>query len=239
VHDGASSSSKQRGDSRHRPAAESVLSRRPASRTGRALRAQSRGGRRSRLRSVRRFFASRRRCSAPRLGLVGLRNGAGGRRASATTSASRARAASLLRNCARCSDAVIVSIPSTIRPLARSRSCSRCTGERTEDPATSHTSSTRESAVFTPCPPGPDERENRQESSDSGIVSPASTRRPGRWAAGIPPSSSFASILSDPMSLIDRIAQNRAECGSIYRSREDEARATAGRWPQEGPAQPR
>ena len=48
------------------------------------------------------------------------------------------------------------------------------------------------SAVFTPCPPGPDDRENRQDSSDSGIVSPESTRRPGRWAAGMDPSSSSA-----------------------------------------------
>jgi hypothetical protein len=51
-------------------------------------------------------------------------------------------------------------------------------------------SSARESAVFTPCPPGPDDRENRQDSSDSGIVSPESTRRSGRWAAGMDPSSS-------------------------------------------------
>ena len=34
----------------------------------------------------------------------------------------------------------------------------------------SKSNSTRESVVFTACPPGPDERENRQTSSDSGIT---------------------------------------------------------------------
>jgi hypothetical protein len=36
--------------------------------------------------------------------------------------------------------------------------------------ATSKSNSTRESVVFTPCPPGPDDRENRQTNSDSGIT---------------------------------------------------------------------
>lgn len=49
--------------------------------------------------------------------------------------------------------------------------------------------------MFTPCPPGPDDRENRHDSSDSGIVSPEPTRRPGRWAAGMDPSSSTASVI--------------------------------------------
>ncbi len=151
---------------------------------------QSWGGRRSCLTSVRRFFAFRRRSLAPRPGVVGRRDGEGGRRASATSAASRARAASLLRNCARCSDAVIVSTPSTRRPLRRSRSRSRWSGERTAEAAASHTSSTRESAVFTPCPPGPEDRENRHDSSESGMVILESTRRPGRWAAGMHPSSS-------------------------------------------------
>jgi hypothetical protein len=155
-----------------------------------ASRGQSSGGRRSRLTLVRLFFAFSRRSLAPRPGVVGRRDGEGGRRASATTAASRARAASLLRNCARCSDAVIVSTPSTRRPLKRSRSRSRWSGERTAEPAASHRSSARESAVFTPCPPGPEERENRQDSSDSGMVIPELTRRPGRWAAGMDPSSS-------------------------------------------------
>jgi hypothetical protein len=155
---------------------------------------QSRGGRRSRLTSVRRFFALSRRSLAPRLGIVGRRDGEGGRRASATTAASRARAASLLRNWARCSDAAMVSTPSTRRPFRRSRSRSRWSGERTAEPAASQTSSARESAVFTPCPPGPEDRENRQDSSDSGIVIPESTRRPGRWAAGMNPSSSCPTV---------------------------------------------
>jgi hypothetical protein len=142
------------------------------------------------LTSVRRFFASRRRSLAPRDGFVGRRDGDGGRSASETRAARRARAASRLRSCARCSDAVIVSTPSTRRLLRRSRSRSRWSEERTPERATSHTSSARESAVFTPCPPGPDDRENRHDSSDSGIVSRESTRSPGRWAAGMGPSSS-------------------------------------------------
>ncbi len=151
---------------------------------------QSKGGLRSCLMSVRRCFAFRRRSFAPRLGFVGLRAGEGGRRAAATTVASRARAASLLRSWVRYSDAVIVSTPPTRRPLSRSRSRSRWSGERTAEPAASQTISARESAVFTPCPPGPDDRENRHDSSDSGIVTPESIRSPGRWAAGMNPSSS-------------------------------------------------
>jgi hypothetical protein len=161
------------------------------------------------LTSVRRFFASKRRSLAPRLGRVGRRDGGGGRRASATTAASRARAAFRLRNCSRCSDAAIVRTPSTTRPLRRSSSRSRWSGERTAEPATSHTSSARESAVFTPCPPGPDDRENRQDSSDSGIVSPESTRRPGRWAAGMEPSSSSARNAPGT-----RIAMRQSDCRS-------------------------
>jgi hypothetical protein len=156
-----------------------------SSRLGVRCGGQSSGGWRMRLTSVRRFFAAKRRSLEPRLGLVGRRDGDGGRRASATTAASRARAAFRLRNCARCSDAVIVSTPSTTRLLSRSRSRSLWSGERMAEPAISHTSSALESAVFTPCPPGPDDRENRQDSSDSGIVSPESIRRPGRWAAGM------------------------------------------------------
>ena len=49
---------------------------------------------------------------------------------------------------------------------ARSRSRSGMLG----DVARSKMSCTRESVVFTPCPPGPDERENRHDSSDRGII---------------------------------------------------------------------
>jgi len=183
---------------------------------------QSWGGRRSRLTSVRRFFALRRRSLAPRPGSVGRRDGAGGRTASATTAASRARAASLLRNWARCSDAAMDSTPSTRRPLSRSSSRSRWTGERTAEPAASHTSSARESAVFTPCPPGPEERENRQDSSDSGIVTPESTRRPGRWEAGMdpssPPAGAYAGVaLTDQRRRRPRLRSCRARTAAQFR----------------------
>lgn len=52
------------------------------------------------------------------------------------------------------------------RCIARSRSDSGMLG----DVARSKMSCTRESVVFTPWPPGPDDRENRQDSSERGIV---------------------------------------------------------------------
>ena len=58
--------------------------------------------------------------------------------------------------------------------LAEPRSLERADGSAELD-ATSQDSSTRESAVLTPCPPGPDEREKRQLSSASGITIPGRT----------------------------------------------------------------
>ena len=55
-------------------------------------------------------------------------------------------ALALFFNCERSS------AQATIKPVGRCRIC------------------TAESVVFTPCPPGPDERENRQRSSDSGTT---------------------------------------------------------------------
>lgn len=92
----------------------------------------------------------------------------GGWIAVASSAASRARAAARLRSWERYSDAAMTTVPSTSRPASASIALS-LTGSVSEgDVARSQTSSTRESVVFTPCPPGPDERENRQRSSLSG-----------------------------------------------------------------------
>jgi hypothetical protein len=79
------------------------------------------------------------------------------------------RAASRLRSWERSSWAVTVSTPPTNLPESRSSARDRCTGPSAVVPATSRLSSTRESAVFTDWPPGPDERLNRHRSSRSGI----------------------------------------------------------------------
>lgn len=94
--------------------------------------------------------------------------------AAATTEESRASAASRFRSCERCSEAVIVSTPPTNRPASRSIALAFSPGESKSEPARSQDNSTRESVVFTPCPPGPLEREKRQFSSPSGMS------RPGR-----------------------------------------------------------
>ena len=53
----------------------------------------------------------------------------------------------------------MVRTPSTSREPRRRRNRLRCTSVSAEEPATSKDSCTRESVVFTPWPPGPDERE--------------------------------------------------------------------------------
>ena len=86
-----------------------------------------------------------------------------------TSVASRSRAARRLASWVRCSDAATVSTPSTSRPASWSSTRRRTWSGRAE-PAASHTSSTRESVVFTPWPPGPEDRLNRSLSSDPGIT---------------------------------------------------------------------
>ena len=67
--------------------------------------------------------------------------------------------------------------PSTSRPPSPSIARARWVAESAREPATSNDSSTRESAVFTDCPPGPDDRLKRHRSSDAGIAIDAVTCR--------------------------------------------------------------
>jgi hypothetical protein len=92
---------------------------------------------------------------------------------------SRLSAASRFRNCERFSAATIVMTPPTSRPARRSSARARRVGPNAEELATSKSNSTRESVVFTPCPPGPDDRENRQTNSDSGITLERTRSGPG------------------------------------------------------------
>lgn len=127
-------------------------------------------GRRSRFTSERRRFWAILRSTAAFVGRVGRRGRGGGAIAAVRTSTSRPSAASRFRSCERCSDATTVRTPSTSRPARRSSARARRDGPKAEELAMSKSNSTRESVVFTACPPGPDERENRQTSSDSGIT---------------------------------------------------------------------
>src|SRR5512132_4371451 len=88
----------------------------------------------------------------------------------------RSSAASRLRSCERCSEALTVRTPSTSRRESRSSTRARWTGPSALVLATSRLSSTRESAVLTDWPPGPDERLNRHASSRSGITTERVTR---------------------------------------------------------------
>lgn len=82
----------------------------------------------------------------------------------------RSRAAARFCSCARCSLAVTVSTPSVRRPRSRhSIRYRKCSGTD-EERATSKDSSTRLSVVLTPCPPGPDDLENRSLRSRAGIT---------------------------------------------------------------------
>jgi DNA-binding transcriptional ArsR family regulator len=92
---------------------------------------------------------------------------------------SRLSAAWRFRNCERFSAATIVMTPPTSRPARRSSARARRVGPNAAELATSKSNSTRESVVFTPCPPGPDDRENRQTNSDSGITLERTRSGPG------------------------------------------------------------
>ena len=91
-----------------------------------------------------------RRSTEPFDGRVARRARGGGAIAEATSPPSRAAAASRLRSCERCSDAVTVSTPWTSRAPSRSTARSWSAGGSSSDPVRSQDSSTRESVVFTP-----------------------------------------------------------------------------------------
>lgn len=122
-------------------------------------------------------FAARRRRFEPRVGFVARRRAPSGAIPSATRPASLARAISRLRSCERCSEAVTVMTPAMRRRSSRVSSMSRWPSETAVESPTFQKSSTRLSEVLTCCPPGPDERENRQPSSEAGIVSAGDTSR--------------------------------------------------------------
>lgn len=138
--------------------------------------------------SPRLLFASIRLPWAALDGREGRRAGGGGAMASTTSSANRSVAASRLRSCDRRSDATTVTTPSTRRPRRLPNARSRCVSESADDASRSQLSSTRESVVLTPWPPGPDALENRHDSSCSGIVTLRFTTNPDRGTVGPCPS---------------------------------------------------
>ena len=137
---------------------------------------QSSSGRRSFFVRARRFLSARRRSTDARVALVGRRSAGGDAIASRRVRARRSRAASRFRSCERCSDAVTVNTPSTRRPERRMRARARCRGPSAVVAPRSRLSSTRESAVFTDWPPGPDDRLKRHRSSPSGTTTERVTR---------------------------------------------------------------
>jgi len=74
-------------------------------------------------------------------------------------------------------EAVTVMTPATSRRSSRMSSLARWTSETAAELPMSQKSSTRLSDVLTCWPPGPEERENRQPSSEAGIVSTGDTSR--------------------------------------------------------------
>lgn len=152
--------------------------RRASSSAPSCVQSYSAGGRwRCRLVADRCCFEASRRRSDPRVGFVGRRGAASGARPSATSSASLASAISRLRSWERRSAAVTVITPELSRRPRRVASNIRCPSESAADSAMFQESSTRLSEVLTCCPPGPDEREKRQLSSEAGIVSAPDTSR--------------------------------------------------------------
>jgi hypothetical protein len=127
---------------------------------------------RNRFRRERRCLSASRRSTDPRVGRVGRRCGRGGTVASVSSALSRAAAASLLRSCDLYSLAVTVMTPLDNRPASAASARSRRTGGSAVVLARSKESSAWLSVVFTDWPPGPDDRENRQDSSSGGIVMP-------------------------------------------------------------------
>ena len=127
---------------------------------------------RNRLRRDRRCLSASRRSTELRVGRVGLRAGRGGAVASVSRAVSLAAAASRLRNCDLYSLAATVITPLDSLPDSAASARSRSTGGSAAVPARSKESSAWLSVVLTDWPPGPDDRENRQESSSGGIVLP-------------------------------------------------------------------
>ena len=142
----------------------------------------SRGRRLVDFSSERRFFASRRRRTEPRVGFVFRRGGGGGASASRNRAAMRSRASARLRTCERCVDALTVSTVPSRRCSRLWRARRRWASESDAHVAMSMESCTLLSVVLTPWPPGPDAFANRS------VRSAAATTRP----PGIPGKGFFA-----------------------------------------------
>lgn len=158
-----------------------------------------------RLISDRLCLSASRRSRAPRLGLVGRRVAGGGAVAAVSSAERRLSAASRFRNWERCSDAVTVSTPPVSRAASARRARSLSTGPSASERATSYETSTRLSVVLTDCPPGPDDRENRQDSSSGGITAPR------MW---------IGAVTSPMIRCCPRPAPRAPPTGETYKSRE-------------------
>ena len=125
----------------------------------------------------RRFLPRNRRVTEPLVGVVGRRGGGDGAIAWRSSWIKRDCAAWRLRHWERCSLTAITTAPSTSWPVNRCKArCRRGAGSEGVV-ARGNTNSTRESVVFTLCPPGPEEREKRHTSSLAGIATRADRRR--------------------------------------------------------------
>ena len=128
--------------------------------------------------SLRRRFASSRRSLAARVGAVATRC-FGGFSASPTRSASRAVTSARLRHCDRCRSLDSRSEPDeSMRLRSRDRIRSRSSSSRMRESSMFHARSTRVEALFACWPPGPEEVENENSISSSGISRRRLTRTP-------------------------------------------------------------
>lgn len=121
--------------------------------------------------SARRRLPSSRRRREPRVGRVERRTTAGAT-ASRSSVARRSRAATRFRRCDRCSAAVIINTDPESLGASRSSARPRCTSSSAVVVPRSKLSCTRESAVLTPWPPGPEAWENCSNNSSAGRVRP-------------------------------------------------------------------
>jgi hypothetical protein len=126
---------------------------------------QSSGGRRSRLRSVARRLAWRRRSREAAVGRVARRR-LGTAKAPASRSLKRDKARSRLRAWDRSSCEI-----ATTRGPMRASTRSRCASLSVGEARTSKLASTLEAVTFACWPPGPEERLARTATSESGILS--------------------------------------------------------------------
>lgn len=161
------------------PAGSAVALEEAVSEDGHRLIHSGRGGRRLRLVSDRLRFASSRRRRDAFVGRVGRRT-TGGTTASRRRAARRCLAAVRFRCCERCSAASMVSTVPVVLSARCSRARARWVSLRADVVPRSKLSCTRESVVLTPCPPGPDARENCSTSSAAGTVRPRGAPGPGR-----------------------------------------------------------